>query len=233
MLKRKNSWALQIGMGIAGCFAVFSAGCGAAPNGGSYAPLTGNAVPTVNCGAGQARFGTTCAATFEQACAMSYGYMMDANTCRATSLPRTYPVGAYRLTATDGGAALSTVTVFAGDKITISASGGWGSPNASSTLWGLVKWYSFSSNTCSKVSVSGRGTDGNIVLFGNAPAGLMGTDGAQTFEIGSGMTRTAASSGILRLGMNVPAASDYCYTASATVQVTHCENRNGQTISCP
>lgn len=202
--------------------ALLATACGQSSNnnGGIVAYVPG----AVSCPAGQVLSNNVCvsnvsgAQTLAQACSMMGGSFMT-NTCRINMSWSGAPV----ITETMPAAyALSTgLPVKPGDKVTVSMNGAWGatSTSAKSYLGGLFNVYTYSSN-CSDVNLNGAGSIGTVAYNGSQPVGLMGSDGTQSFFLGSNGTATINNIGTLRLGFNIPySVSGVCGNFNGSVTV--------------
>ena len=129
------------------------------------------------------------------------------------------------------------IPIKAGDLLSVdNLDGAWGTPNYKvSSAW-IFSYWTTSSNSCEQVSLAGVNSDGSIMKNGTLAAGLVASDGAQVFEIGSGITdKLLVANGNLKIGFNLPTDSQYSACGGldrARVKIKHCEDVNGTTYSC-
>lgn len=212
-----------------------AAGCGQA-----NVPLP-IAASAVNCPVGQMSInGSQCASDFSTACYYAGGQLVSGNSLCQTV--RGYDYAALTkfnlLSPSDpnGYAAWNTgIRVRPNDRLTISASGGWGSIKSDTwTILGVpVGGYTIETpSTCSVTSLSGV-KDGQTLNYNGLIAGLVASDGTEVFAVGNGVTnRVITHDGTLKVGLNIPSGS--CTTAVVSqVRVLHCENSAGQSLACP
>jgi len=232
------------------------AGCGGSPT--STAPINPGLNPNpwwgsqLICQPGTFRMYDNCVwgYSYDDACGRAGGSIVTgaggARGCRL-NIPLSVAYGSFgRLTANNpsGPAAYSVVSVFSGrqiyffpgDRISWSASGGWGGLTSSQlSLFGFTLPISVGTLSCNQINLDGRDSGGNLMTYMNLPSGLVGSDGATVFAMGRTGTLTAPSQGFFKVGINVPSEiSSACTTLSfSSFQLTHCEDTAGTPFPCP
>lgn len=244
----KQAWTSANVLGIC-VLSLTAVGCGKSD---STQPPTvvsvpGPVTPGNGCPAGQYKIAEgVCAATFEQACASAGGLIVGNQICRTEKAWVNYSfsgLGWYpRLTSGDplGYSALPVFNVRAGDTLNYSGTGKWGSINSHEWRWGpfYVVLSSPFHNTCGQVAINGMDEDGDVLTYpdvGGLPAGLVASDGVETFPLGYSVSnKIIQHTGVLKIGFNTPYDPGSCATAFIRyIRVSHCENTAGGTVTCP
>jgi hypothetical protein len=118
-----------------------------------------------------------------------------------------------------------------------SQSGKWGYYQQSTTsFWGGTISFSWFSGNCQSIDWAGNGNSGQLTNEGQ-PAGLFGSDGTASFYLGTGLSATTVTiqnDGDLRLGINADPNTPYGCTSPGlpTIDLTTCEDANGNTYTC-
>ncbi len=202
------------------------------------------------CGSGMINIGGRgCyAGTFQQVCsALPGGYLTTVSgqqVCRLRSQYQVNYIGSnsYLARLTPGDPSASTafqsgIPIYSGDKVEVSASGGWGTIdyNLKSYLGGFFQIWK-PSGDCNQVRVDGKSTsDGSSVTNNenSQSAGLWMSDGSQTYYIGSHAKHGMTNSGTLYFGVNAPMDGSKCGTINlSSIVIDHCENASGTSVSC-
>jgi hypothetical protein len=201
------------------------------------------------------------AASYTSACQLSGGYMVSGGTLCKMVLSYAWegpaagfvpfsplqvpPLEAYQFQTYNGlpiltpdnpagPLAINTgIQLMAGDKVTVSASGGYSTSDT--TSWGPFTIVNNSSSACTNISVNGVNS-GNTVdnPNNNDPAELYGSDGTTAFAIGISSTTVMPEAGSLKLGFNAPISATGCSAAVLnTISVARCMDDAGNTPGCP
>lgn len=203
-------------------FALTAVGCGKASDPGPVGYVPGS---VLSCAAGQFGFNNgSCVPDFNQACWQAGGIVSGSRTC---DIPVASYVNSYSGILPADNIAASNVTgglmIRQGDVISFyNGMGSWGSSSSSSSsyLGGLITVFSTSYN-CKQVSLTGVGSS-STGTHGGLPAGLIATDGVETFFVGASLaSKTINHTGLLRMGMNVPAnLPGICGSWSGILRIT-------------
>lgn len=234
------------------------------PIGVSPEPTTPPIVPPAACASGERRIAETgpcLSGDFQSVCAASNGIPLVGSTIKlckiqkdllfqsysnpfftfSTFYPPAYVTafGGYfpRLSKSSPNSPFAYqtgISIKKGDFMDYEGEGDWGGFGDYS-FFGLKNSF-FSS--CSKITLDGKKADDtpqNLPEFQELPAGLVASDGMETFLLGYNLKKKVIQNdGHLRIGLNAPSNVGSCATARIRfLTITHCEDETGKTYSCP
>jgi len=237
--------------------------CGKAPEGaGTVQPITpppqtitnasGTSVPAssspvtaarVTCVTGQFSVRGRCinAYDFPTACSIAGGVFFTEN---EKQLCKTSFYSVYRFDGTNnnffrlssdnvtGPYAFNTgMTLMRGDILATRSIGGWGG-TSSNQFVNLGFTVQIQTLDCDKISVDGS-KDGEIGHYLNLPTGLMASDGAQLYLLGTESIHTMNNPGLLKVGFNAPFTAGSCAQARTEMKIFHCNDAAGAPFPCP
>lgn len=186
--------------------------------------------PIGQCGSGPYSFeNSNCLTDFNTACTRVGGLVTSSRTCMiAVNNTVTSTSGILSPGDTSGPLAGAGILVRAGDLLTFSGIGTWGTAKVNYSSTQILKifnfyWGSWSTVDCNKVNLNGIG-DGKAGTNEGLPAGLIGaiSSSNEAFMVGANLNNYSVhSTGVLHIGMNAPQSLEgLCGSYSGHLYVT-------------
>jgi hypothetical protein len=193
------------------------------------------------------------AAQFESACLSVHGVSTQKSGTPLCKVTRNYEYWAHpELSLYDpgslpiltpskpGGGVQTGILLKKGSQLGFStlSAGKWGYlKNATKTVWGGIVTFNWIKANCQATGWDGMNSDGSILSHEGQPAGLFGSDGAESFYLGSGDPAKSISihhDGYLRLGINAdPATPEGCTSPGyPEFELVTCEDAAGNNYPC-